>query len=80
VELSIHIILISLLILFSILSIEFKRLIKAILAFTCLSATMSAIFYIMGAFYIAVFQLLIYAGAVTVLFLATIHTGEEEER
>ncbi|MCD6535701.1 MAG: NADH-quinone oxidoreductase subunit J [Thaumarchaeota archaeon] len=73
----VHVILIVLLTIFAILAVELRDLLKAILAFTGVSIVLSAIFYLLGAPYLAVFQLLIYAGAVTVLFLAALHAGEE---
>lgn len=69
-----HLVLIFLLLLFALLSIELKDLTKAILSFSVFSIFLAIIFYILGAPYVAVFQLAIYAGAVTVLFLAVMHT------
>lgn len=57
---------------------EIKDLTKAILAFTSMSVFLAAIFYILGAPYVAIFQLSIYAGAVTVMLLAALHTGGEK--
>ncbi|HDD66161.1 MAG: hypothetical protein DRN64_00115 [Thaumarchaeota archaeon] len=62
-----------------ILSIELRSLLKGILSFAGGNAVLSAILYLLGAPYLAVFQLLVYAGAVTILFLVTIHAGEERE-
>ncbi|MCX8187926.1 MAG: NADH-quinone oxidoreductase subunit J [Nitrososphaeria archaeon] len=73
----VELVLVALLTVLSILAVELRDLLKAILAFTGVSIALSTIFYLMGAVYIAAFQLLIYAGAVTVLFLATLHAGEE---
>jgi NADH-quinone oxidoreductase subunit J len=53
---------------------QVKDITRAIVAFTVMNILIAAIFYILGAPYIAAFQLLVYAGAVTVLFLAAIHT------
>jgi NADH-quinone oxidoreductase subunit J len=78
----IHLALVFLLILSSILAIELKDILKAIVAFCIMSIILAIIFYALGAPYVAVFQLLIYAGAVTVLLLAAIHTirrGENHE-
>jgi len=53
---------------------QVKDITRAIVAFTAMNILIAAIFYILGEPYIAAFQLLVYAGAVTVLFLAAIHT------
>lgn len=80
----IHLALMVLLIISSILAIELDDIVKAIVAFSVMSVFLAMIFYILGAPYVAVFQLLIYAGAVTVLLLAAIHTmrkgGERNEK
>jgi NADH:ubiquinone oxidoreductase subunit 6 (subunit J) len=57
---------------FALLAVEFEDLMKAIwsLFFMCIS--IAGIFWTLGAPYVAVFQLLIYAGAIVILFLATI--------
>lgn len=73
-EIILHMALIFLLLLFALLSIELKDLTKAILSFSIFSIFLAIIFYILRAPYVAVFQLAIYAGAVTILFLAAIHT------
>ena len=75
----IHLVLVFLLIISSILAIELKDILKAIMAFCIMSITLAIIFYALGAPYVAVFQLLIYAGAVTVLLLAAIHTIRRKE-
>ncbi len=53
---------------------QVKDITRAIIAFTVMNVLIAAMFYVLGAPYIAAFQLLVYAGAVTVLFLAAIHT------
>ncbi len=53
---------------------QVKDITRAIVAFTIMNILVAAMFYVLGAPYIAAFQLLVYAGAVTVLFLAAIHT------
>jgi NADH:ubiquinone oxidoreductase subunit 6 (subunit J) len=42
--------------------------------FAVFNVSISMIYYLLGAPFVAVFQLLVYAGAVTVLFLVTLHT------
>lgn len=76
-ETMIHLILIIVILIFSILAVEVKDLLKAILAFMAANIVMAAIFYLLGAPYLSVFQLLIYAGAVTILLLVAMHAGEE---
>jgi len=53
---------------------QVRDITRAIVAFTIMNIMVAAMFYVLGAPYIAAFQLLVYAGAVTVLFLAAIHT------
>jgi len=75
-----HFVLVILLIISSILAIELKDIIKAIIAFCIMSIFLAIIFYALGAPYVAVFQLLIYVGAVTILLLAAIHTLKGGEK
>ncbi len=56
-----------------------RDMLRAILAFAGSAAALSAAMFAAGASYAAVFQLLIYSGAVSVLFLAILHTGGGEE-
>ncbi|MBS7645952.1 MAG: hydrogenase subunit MbhD domain-containing protein [Candidatus Bathyarchaeia archaeon] len=80
-ETLINILLILLAVVFAGLSVCLRELNRAIAAFAAFSVALSASFYLVGAPYVAVFQLLVYAGAVTVLFLAALHTlggGEAE--
>jgi NADH-quinone oxidoreductase subunit J len=51
-----------------------KDLTRSVIAFAAMNILVAVMFYILGAPYVAVFQLLVYAGAVTVLFLAALHT------
>ncbi|RLF03115.1 MAG: hypothetical protein DRK00_09170 [Thermoprotei archaeon] len=61
----------------AIAAVELKRLPHAILAFAIMSILVAVAFYMAGARLLAVFQLAIYAGAVSILMLATLHAGEE---
>jgi NADH:ubiquinone oxidoreductase subunit 6 (subunit J) len=70
----IHISFLVILITLAFLVIEVKDLLRALALFILMSSVLSVIFYILGAPFIAVFQLAIYAGAIAVLFLATLHT------
>jgi len=58
----------------AIMSIESRDIVRSILYFLLFNVVVGAIIYLLGAPYVAVFQLLVYAGGVSVLFLATLHT------
>jgi NADH:ubiquinone oxidoreductase subunit 6 (subunit J) len=66
--------LIFLAVLAAILAVEAKELIRSIIAFLIMCVFVAIIYYAMGAVYASVFQLLIYAGAVSVLLIVTVHT------
>lgn len=66
--------LIFLTVLAAILAVEAKDLIRSIIAFLIMCIFVAIIYYAMGAVYASVFQLLIYAGAVSVLLIVTVHT------
>ncbi|MGQ9718281.1 MAG: NADH-quinone oxidoreductase subunit J [Nitrososphaerales archaeon] len=74
VDYLIHMTFLALLIILAFLVIEVKDLLRALAIFIIMSSVLSVIFYILSAPFIAVFQLAIYAGAIAVLFLATLHT------
>ena len=57
---------------FAIFTIELKNLLYAVLSFSAMCITIGAIYWLLNAPYVAVFQLLIYAGAVVTLFLAAL--------
>ena len=59
------------------LAVELRDLNRAILAFAAMSALVAVAFYLAGASLVAVFQLSIYAGAVSILMLAALHSGGE---
>lgn len=66
--------LIFLAVLTAILAVEAKDLMRSIIAFLIMCILVAIIYYAMGAVYASVFQLLIYAGAVSVLLVVTVHT------
>ncbi|MEM0083238.1 MAG: hypothetical protein QXQ03_03815 [Candidatus Nezhaarchaeales archaeon] len=66
--------LIFLTILTALFAVESKDLVKSIIAFSIMCILVAMIYYVMGAFYASVFQLLVYAGAVSVLLAVTVHT------
>ncbi|MBS7608984.1 NADH-quinone oxidoreductase subunit J [Candidatus Bathyarchaeota archaeon] len=61
---------------FALLAVELEDLLKAILSLFFMCVSIAGIFWILGAPYVAIFQLLIYAGAIVILFLATIMLTE----
>jgi NADH-quinone oxidoreductase subunit J len=69
-----HILFAILTIVLSFLTVEIEDLFKASMAFCLTEVSLATVFYLVGAPLVAVFQLVIYAGAVTVLFLAALHT------
>ncbi|RLF12489.1 MAG: hypothetical protein DRJ97_07375 [Thermoprotei archaeon] len=58
----------------SIIAVEHPKLIKAVAAFLIMSVALAAVFAVLKAYVAAFFQMLIYAGAVVVLFLVALHT------
>jgi len=73
--------LITLTLAFALLSTEVKNLFHAVIFFTLMCISIGAIFWMLNAPYLAVFQLVIYAGAVVSLLLATVvlTVGKERE-
>jgi NADH:ubiquinone oxidoreductase subunit 6 (subunit J) len=63
----------------ALVAVELRDLPRAVLAFALMSALVAAALYLAGAHVLAVFQLAIYAGAVSILMLAALHAGEERE-
>jgi NADH:ubiquinone oxidoreductase subunit 6 (subunit J) len=57
---------------FALVTVELKDILHAILSFCGMCITIGAIFWLLNAPYVAVFQLLIYAGAIVALFTATV--------
>lgn len=57
---------------FAVLAIELPDLLHAILALAGLSIGIAVLFWLLGAPYVAVFQLIVYGGAVIVLFVAAV--------
>jgi NADH-quinone oxidoreductase subunit J len=64
-------VLFALTIFFALLTVEFKSIIRAILSFAAMSILIGGIFWLLGSMLVAFFQILVYAGAVVVLFLIT---------
>jgi NADH-quinone oxidoreductase subunit J len=57
---------------FTVLTVESKDLLHTVIAFATMSVSLGALFWLLNAPYVAVFQILIYAGAVVVLFIAAV--------
>jgi NADH:ubiquinone oxidoreductase subunit 6 (subunit J) len=64
---------------FALLAVEAKRILYAVMSFSGMCITIGALFWILNAPYVAVFQLLIYAGAVVTIFLAAIMLTSQKE-
>ncbi|UCF58548.1 MAG: NADH-quinone oxidoreductase subunit J [Candidatus Bathyarchaeota archaeon] len=74
----IQILLIMVTILLAILTIEIKDMIRAIVCLCGMGVTIGILFAILNAPYVAVFQLLIYGGAVIALFISVIMVTRRE--
>ena len=71
---TVHYLLIAVTIVLALITVKSQDLTRAIMSFAVFNVSISMIYYLLGAPFVAVFQLLVYAGAVTVLFLVTLHT------
>jgi len=58
--------------LFAILAIELPDLLYAIISLGAMAVAVGCLFWLLNAPYVAVFQILVYAGALIVLFIATV--------
>jgi NADH:ubiquinone oxidoreductase subunit 6 (subunit J) len=63
-------------------AIEMKKILHALISFCGMCIAIGGLFWLLDAPYVAVFQVLIYAGAVVAIFLAAIMltTGKESIR
>ncbi len=67
-------------VLLALLTVELKDMLYAILSMCGMCVSIGGLFWLLNAPYVAVFQLLVYAGAVIVLFIATVMlTARKEE-
>lgn len=72
--------LIVLMVLLALLTVELKDMLHSVVCLCGMCITIGALFWLLNAPYVAVFQLLVYAGAVIVLFIATVMlTARKEE-
>ncbi len=75
----IEIALLLLTVILAFLAIEAKNIVYAVICFAGMCVTVGAFFWILNAPYVAVFQLLIYAGAIVTIFLAAIMLTSRKE-
>ena len=73
------IILLAIVIIAAIFAIELRDLIYASIALAVLSIALAGAFWILNAPWVALFQLMVYGGAVTVLLLSTVALTERFE-
>ena len=66
--------------LLALLTVELKDMLHAVICLCGMCITIGALFWLLNAPYVAVFQLLVYAGAVIVLFIATVMLTSRKER
>ncbi len=59
-------------ILLAIFTIEVKKILHAVIGFCGVCICIGGLFWLLTAPYVAVFQILIYAGAVVAIFIATV--------
>lgn len=64
---------------FALITVELKDILYAILSFCGMCVTIGALFWFLNVPYVAVFQILIYAGAVVTLFLAAVMLTTRKE-
>ncbi len=64
--------LIILTVLLALLTVELKDMLYAVICLCGMCISIGALFWLLSAPYVAVFQLLVYAGAVIVLFIAVV--------
>ncbi|MEM2851190.1 MAG: NADH-quinone oxidoreductase subunit J [Candidatus Bathyarchaeia archaeon] len=67
-----QIVLIFIMVIFAVLTVELPDLLHAVIALCGMSIVIGILFWLLSAPYVAVFQLLVYAGAVVVLFVAAV--------
>jgi len=67
-------------VLFAILTVELKDILYAILSFCGMCFLIGIIFWTLSAPYVAVFQLLVYAGAIVALFIAAVMLTTRKEQ
>jgi NADH:ubiquinone oxidoreductase subunit 6 (subunit J) len=73
------IILLCVVVIAAVLAIELRDLIYAAISLAILSIALAGVFWILNAPWVALFQLMIYGGAVTVLLISTVALTERFE-
>jgi NADH:ubiquinone oxidoreductase subunit 6 (subunit J) len=63
----------------AILTIELKNILYAVISFCGMCTAIGAIYWLLNAPYVSVFQLLIYAGAIVTIFLAAVMLTTRKE-
>ena len=66
--------------LLALLTVELKDILYAILSFCGMCILIGIIFWTLNAPYVAIFQLLVYAGAIVALFIAVVMLTTRKER
>lgn len=74
-----QIVLMVLTVVFALLTAELRDILYAILSFCGMCVTVGALYWLLNAPYVAVFQLLIYAGAIIALFMAAVMLTTRKE-
>ncbi len=69
---NIEFILLVLTVIFAIVAIEHTHLIKSVMGLLGVTAGIGVIFFLLGAYQIAILQLLVYAGGIVALFIVVI--------
>ena len=67
-------------VLLALLTVELKDILYAILSFCGMCILIGIIFWTLNAPYVAIFQLLVYAGAIVALFIAAVMLTTRKER
>jgi len=64
----------------AVLTVELKDILYSILSFCGMCIILGVIFWILNAPYVAVFQMLVYAGAIVAMFIAAVMLTTRKER
>jgi NADH-quinone oxidoreductase subunit J len=57
---------------FAVLTVEMRDLLHTVISLACMAVSLGGVFWLLKAPYVAVFQILVYAGAVIVLLIAAV--------
>jgi NADH-quinone oxidoreductase subunit J len=74
-----HVILLIVVLIFTVLAVEFKNLLRAAISLAIASGVLAVAFYQLDSPYAAVIELSVCAGLITVLFMTTISLTHERE-